>query len=65
MTEAAWEKREVLKAMVSDHLYTNKVKFLIDDDKWELLKMCIDKLLAFREATRVFFKSKLIKLPNV
>ena len=52
MIEAAWEKREVLKAMTSDHLNTNKVNFLIEDDKWELLKMFADELLAFREALR-------------
>ena len=65
MIEAAWEKREVLKAMASDHLNTNKVNFLIEDDEWELLKMFADELLAFREATEVFSKSKSITLPNV
>ena len=33
MIEGAWEKREVLKAMASDHLNTNKVNFLIKDDE--------------------------------
>ena len=42
MIEAAWEKREVLKVMVSDHIYTNKVKILIEDDEWELSKMFAD-----------------------
>ena len=65
MIEAAWEKIEVLKAMASDHLNTNKEKFLIEDEEWELLKMFADELLAFREATRVFSKSKSITLPNV
>ena len=65
MIEAAWEKREVLKAMASDHLNTNKVNFLIEDDEWELLNMFADELLAFREATEVFSKSKSITLPNV
>ena len=54
MIEAAWEKREVLKVMASDHLNTNKVNFLIEDEEWELLKMFADELLAFREATQVF-----------
>ena len=65
MIEAAWEKREVLKVMASDHLNTNKVKFLIEDEEWELLKMFADELLAFREATQVFSKSKSITSPNV
>ena len=65
MIEAAWEKREVLKAMASDHLNTNKVNFLIEDDECELLKMFADELLAFREATEVFSKSKPITLTNV
>ena len=33
MIEAAWEKREVLKAMASDHLNTNEINFLIKDGK--------------------------------
>ena len=65
MIEAAWEKIEVLKAMASDYLNTNEVKFLIEDDEWELLKMFADELLAFCEATEVFSKSKSITLPNV
>ena len=32
MIEAAWEKRDVLNIMVSDHLNTNKIKFLIEDE---------------------------------
>ena len=32
MIEAAWEKREVLKVMASDHLNINKVNFLIEDE---------------------------------
>ena len=31
MIEVAWEKREVLKVMASDHLNTNKANFLIED----------------------------------
>ena len=65
MIEATGEKREVLKVMVSDHLNTNKVNFLIEDEEWELLKMFSYELLAFREATLVFSKSKSITLPNV
>ena len=64
MIEAAWEKREVLKAMVSDHLNTNKENFLIEDEEWELLKKFANELLAFREATQVS-KSKSITSPNV
>ena len=59
------KKIELLKAMASDHLHKNKVKFLIKDDEWEVLKMFADELLAFREATEVFLKSKSITLPNV
>ena len=33
MSKAVWEKREVLKAVVSDHLNTNKVNFFIEDDE--------------------------------
>ena len=65
MIEPAKEKREVLKAIASDHLNTNKVNFLIKDDELELLKMFADELLAFCEATEVFSKSKSITLPNV
>ena len=43
----------------------NKVNFLIEDDEWELLKMFANELLAFRETTEVFSKSKSITLPNV
>ena len=57
MIEAVWEKREVLKVMASNHLSTNKANFLIEDEEWELLKMFAYELLAFREATQVFFKS--------
>ena len=46
MIKAAWEKREVLKAMTSDHLNTNKIKILIKDEEWELFAFC--------EATRYF-----------
>ena len=31
MIKAAWEKREVSKVMVSDHLKANKANFLIED----------------------------------
>ena len=65
MIEAPWEKREVLKVMASDHLNTNKVNFLIEDEECELLKMLTDELLAFYEATQVFSKSKSITSPNV
>ena len=65
MIEAVWEKREVLKVIVSDHLNTNIEKFLIEDEEWELLKMFADELLAFSEATQVFSKSKSITSPNV
>ena len=51
--------------MTSNHLNTNKVKFLIEDDEWELLKMFSDELLAFREATEEFSKSKSMTLSNV
>ena len=51
--------------MASDHLNTNKVTFLIEDDEWELLKMFADEFLDFCEATEVFSKLKLITLPNV
>ena len=64
MIEAAWEKREVLKTMASDHLNTNKENFLIEDEEWELLKMFANELLALREATQVFSKSKSITSPN-
>ena len=55
----------MFKVMASDHLNTNKVNFLIEDEEWELLKMFADELLAFREATQVFSKSKSITSPNV
>ena len=58
MIEAAREKRELLKPMARDHLNTNKVKFLIEDDEWELLKMFANELLAFHEAFEEFSKSK-------
>ena len=33
MIKVAWLKREVLKAMVRNHLNTNKTKFLIEDEE--------------------------------
>ena len=63
--KAAWEKREVLKVMASNHLNINKSKILIEDEKWEFLKMFADELLAFHEATQLFSKSKSIMSPNV
>ena len=51
--------------MASDHLNTNKVNFLIEDEEWELLKMFENELLAFREAIEVFYKSKSITSSNV
>ena len=51
-----WKEREVLKAMASDHLNTDKVNLRIKDDEWELLKMFLDELLAFHKATEVFSK---------
>ena len=33
MIEAAWEKREVLKAIASGHLNTNKANYLITDEE--------------------------------
>ena len=65
MIKAAWEKREVLKVMASDHLNKNKEKILIEDEEWELLKMFADELLDFVEATQLFSKSKSITSPNV
>ena len=59
MIEDAWEKRGVLKAMVSDHLNTNKTKFLIEDEEWEPLKMFADELFAFYEANSGIFLVKL------
>ena len=50
--------------MASDQLNTNRTKFLIEDEEWELLKMFADKLLAFLEATQVFSMSKSIMSPN-
>ena len=65
MIEIAWEKREVLKEMASNHLNTNKANFLIEDEEWELLKMFTNEPLAFYEASRTFSKSKSIISPNV
>ena len=33
MIKAAWEKREVLNVMASDHLNTNNTNFLINDEE--------------------------------
>ena len=54
-----------MKVIASDHLNTNKVNFLIEDDEWELLKMFANELLDLHEATKVFSKLKSITLPNV
>ena len=51
--------------MASNHLNTNTVNFLIENDVWELLKIFVDKLLDFCEAIEVFSKTKSIRLPNV
>ena len=49
----------MLKAMVNDHLNTNKENLKM------FLKMLADELLAFCEATQVFSKSRSIRSPNV
>ena len=65
MIKVAWEKREGLKVMASDHLNKSKVNFLIEDEECELLKIFVDELLAFYEATQIFSKSNSITSPNV
>ena len=42
-----------------------KEKNLIMFDEWDLLKMSENELLAFQETTKIFLKSKIIRLSNV
>ena len=62
MIKAAWEKKISVEGNGERPSNTNKVNFLIEDSKWELLKMFVDELLAFREANEIFSKSKSITI---
>ena len=55
MIRAAWEKRKVLNVMTTTYQKDGKEIFLVTSKEWGLLKMFIDELLAFREATEIFF----------
>ena len=52
----AWEKRKVLSAISTTcQKYGNEI-FLVTYEEWDLLNMSADELLAFWEATKIFFK---------
>ena len=63
--QAAWEKRKVLNAMATTCQKDGKYIFLLTSQEWDLLKMFVDKLLAFWEATEIVCKSKSIPSLNV
>ena len=65
MIIVAWEKREVLNLMATTCEKDGNEIFLVISQECELLKMFAYDLLAFREATEIFFKSKSITSPNV
>ena len=58
MIIVAWEKRKVLNAMATTCLKDDTGIYLIMYEKWDFLKIYVDKILAFREATKLFCKSR-------
>ena len=65
MITTTWDKRKVLNAMLTNCLKDGKGISLIMSEEWDLLKISIDELLAFQEATKMFSQSKAITSPNV
>ena len=65
MIMTAWDKRKVLNAMATTCLKDGKGISLIMSEEWDLLKIFVDILLAFQEATEMFSQSKVITSPNV
>ena len=65
MIITAWDKRKVLNIMATTCLKGGKRISLIISEEWDLLKICEDELLAFKEATEMFSQSKAITSPNV
>ena len=53
----AWEKRKVLNAIAKTCLKDAKGIYLIMSENWNFLKILVDELLAFQEATKLFSKS--------
>ena len=65
MIMTSWEKRKVFNVMAITYLKDDKGISLIMSKEWDLLKIFVDELLAFQEATEMFSQSKAITLPNV
>ena len=65
MVTTTWDKRKVLNTMATTYLKGGKGISLIMSEEWDLLKIFVDELLAFKEATEMFSQSKAITLPNV
>ena len=65
MIKTVWDKRKVLNAMATTCLKDGKGISLIISEKWDLLKIFADELLAFQEATEMFSQSKAITSLNV
>ena len=55
----------MLNAMAPTCQKYGKDLFFVTSQEWELLKMFVYELLAFREATEIVCKSKSITSPNV
>ena len=65
MIMTAWDSRKVLNAMATTCLKDGKGISLNMSEEWDLLKIFVDELLAFKEATEMFSQSKAITSPNV
>ena len=65
MITTAWDKRKVLNAMATTSLKDGKGISLIMSEEWDLLKIFLDELIAFKKATKMFSQSKAITSPNV
>ena len=59
------DKRKELNAMATTFLTYGKRISLIMSEEWDLLKIFSDELLAFQEATEIFFQLKAIISPNI
>ena len=65
MITTTWDKMKVLNAMATNCLKYGKGISLIMSKDWDLLKIFVDELLAFQEATEMFSQSKAITSLNV
>ena len=65
MIMTTWDKRKVLNVMATTCLKDCIGIYLIMSEEWDLLKILVDELLAFQEATEMFSQLRAITSPNV